>query len=292
MFRLPSEQIPGVYHRRVGDLTVTAVCDGYLYPPVDIVQGISEAETVQMMVAGQGYPTIRASINVFAIRSEDRTVLVDAGCGSTLGTTCGRLCDNLAKAGIALDSVHAVLLTHIHPDHSNGLTTADGEAVFANAEVIVHEAEIAYWLDDAVMALADERARSRYFAAARFCLAPYRDRIRTFTAGEVLPGIVGLPSHGHTPGHVAYRISSAGEDMLFWGDTVHVPELQVPRPDITVRYDVDQARAAFSRQAIFDILLRDNLVVAGAHLHFPGFARLSRTDGSYRLLPEPWAHTL
>lgn len=292
MTKIPSGQVPGVYHRRVGDLTVTAVSDGYYDPPTDIVRGITQEEVARMMIAGQGYPRIRASINVFAIRSKRGTVLVDSGSGTTMGPTSGRLCENLATAGIEFSEVNAVLLTHIHPDHSNGLTSDDGKALFPNAEVIVHEAETAYWLDDAEMAKANERARVRYFEAARFRLAPYRDRMRTFTAGEVLPGIVGLPSHGHTPGHVAYRLSSAGEEMVFWGDTVHFPELQVPRPEITVLYDVDQARAAASRHVLFEILLRDQLLVGGAHLHFPGFARITRTDGIHRLVPEPWAFTL
>jgi glyoxylase-like metal-dependent hydrolase (beta-lactamase superfamily II) len=260
--------------------------------PGDAVRGVGPAEIGQMMVAGLGYPTIRSSVNTFVIRSGHRTILVDAGSGTTMGPTCGRLCDNLAAAGVVLADVDAILLTHVHPDHSNGVTSDDGEALFPRAEVIVHEAEIAHWFDDAAMAMATERARTRYFEAARFRLAPYRDRIRTFGAGEVLPGIVGVSCPGHTPGHVSYRISSAGEDMLIWGDTVHVPELQVPRPDITMLYDVDQTQAAASRKAIFDLVLRDNLVVGGMHLHFPGFARMTRTDGLYRLLPEPWAYTL
>jgi glyoxylase-like metal-dependent hydrolase (beta-lactamase superfamily II) len=149
-----------------------------------------------------------------------------------------------------------------------------------------------HWFDDRAMAAATERAKTRYFAAARFRLAPYQGRIRTFRDGEVLPGIAGIPCPGHTPGHVSYRIGSAGEEILIWGDTVHVPELQVPRPDIYMLYDSDGPMAARSREAIFELAVRDNLLVGGMHLHFPGFARMARRNGQYRVLPEPWAYTL
>jgi glyoxylase-like metal-dependent hydrolase (beta-lactamase superfamily II) len=289
---LPVHQVPAVYHRRLGDLMISTVSDGYVDPPLDVVQVVSQVEVTRLIMAGLGKPTPRISVNMFAVRSAEKTYLVDAGSGTTMGPTCGRLPANLAAAGIALEEVDAVLLTHVHPDHSNGLTSDDGKALFPNAEIIVHENEIAFWFDDAAMAAATPRARTRYFEAARFRLAPYKGRIRTFREGEVLPAISGIPCPGHTPGHSAYRFSSGGEDLLIWGDTVHIPELQVPRPDITMLYDTDQPLAAASRVAMFDLAVRGNLLIGGMHLHFPGFARMARENGGYRILTEPWAYTL
>jgi glyoxylase-like metal-dependent hydrolase (beta-lactamase superfamily II) len=142
------------------------------------------------------------------------------------------------------------------------------------------------------MAAATPQRTYRYFEAVRFRLAPYKGRIWSFREGEVLPAISGIPCPGHTPGHSAYRLSSGTEDLLIWGDTVHVPELQVPRPDITVLFDNDQPLAAASRMAIFDLAVRDNLLIGGMHLHFPGFARMTRENGGYKILTEPWAYTL
>jgi glyoxylase-like metal-dependent hydrolase (beta-lactamase superfamily II) len=292
MRSLPSEQVPGVYHRRLGDLVVTAVTDGYVDPPMDAAQGISQGDAERMILERTGKPRPRISVNMFAVRSPERTYLVDAGSGTTMGPSCGRLPGSLAAAGIAMEDIDAVLLTHVHPDHSNGLTSDEGEALFPNADIIVHENEMSFWFDDAAMAAATERARTRYFAAARFRLAPYRDRISTFRSGEVLPGIAGVPCPGHTPGHSAFRISSGGEEILIWGDAVHVPELQVPRPEITMVYDMDGPAAAASRRAMFDLAVRDGLLVGGMHLHFPGFARMVQRGGEYKALTEPWDHAL
>ena len=289
---MPVSQTRGVYHRRLGEWLVSAVSDGYVDPPVDAVRGITAAEADAMLVHATGSPAVRIGVNMFALRGAGRTILVDAGSGTTMGPSCGRLPDNLAAAGIDPADIDTILLTHVHPDHSNGLTSDEGTALFPRAEIVVHADEMAHWFSDAAMAVATERSRSRYFAAARFRLAPYRDRIRTFSTGEVLPGIVAVPCPGHTPGHCAYRIRSGAEDMIIWGDTVHVPELQVPRPDVTMLFDHDGPAAAASRIAIFEMAVQEGLVVAGMHLHFPGFARLIHEPQGYRLQAEPWAYTI
>ncbi len=287
--QVPQRQIPGVYHRRIGELVVTALSDGYLDGTVEVLQNIEPAEAARMLAAAFR-PGRRTSVNCFAIRSADRLALIETGSGNYLQPSAGKLRSNLAAAGIEPDAVEAVLLTHMHPDHSAGLTDPEtGHRLFANAELVVHANEPQHWDDDAAMAKASERARKLYFQAAREQIAPYRDRLRAFAGGgEVFPGVTAVPLHGHTPGHCGYMISSGSESLLVWGDIIHVPEIQVPRPEVTMEFDTDPDAAAATRRRTFDRVASERLLVAGMHIHFPGFAHLVRDGDGYAMLPEPW----
>ena len=41
MIQVPTGQIPGYYHRRIGDIVVTALSDGYLDGTVEVLQNIT-----------------------------------------------------------------------------------------------------------------------------------------------------------------------------------------------------------------------------------------------------------
>jgi glyoxylase-like metal-dependent hydrolase (beta-lactamase superfamily II) len=289
MVQVPQRQVPGVYHRRIGEIVVTALSDGYLDGTVEVLRNITPDEARQMLTAAFR-PGRRTSVNCFAVRSAGRLALIETGSGNYLQPTAGRLQTNLAAAGIDPAAVEMVLLTHMHPDHSCGLTDpATGRPLFPNAELVVHENEPRHWDDDAAKARGSERERKLYFQAARTQIAPYRDRLRTFQAGkEVFPGVAAMPLSGHTPGHSGYMIASGSDALLVWGDIIHVPEIQVPRPEVTIEFDTDPVAAAETRRRTFDMVAKDRLLVAGMHIHFPGFAHLVRQGGGYALLAEPW----
>jgi glyoxylase-like metal-dependent hydrolase (beta-lactamase superfamily II) len=284
-----TQQVAGIYHRRVGDITVTALNDGHQDVAMATVRGISPEEAAAMLHAAFRPVPRRTTVNGFLIRTPGRVVLVDTGCGPARPTV-GRLAGNLAAAGVTPEQVDAVLLTHLHPDHWGGLKDAEGRAIYPRAEILLHEDEYAYWHDDAAMAREPDPAKQAlFFQGARAHLAPYRGRITQFRGGELVPGLTALPLPGHTPGHTGVMVASGADSLLIWADIVHVQELQVPRPEVVMMVDVDPAAAVATRRALFDRVAAERLAVAGMHLHFPGLAHLGREGEGYRLVPDAWS---
>jgi glyoxylase-like metal-dependent hydrolase (beta-lactamase superfamily II) len=229
----------------------------------------------------------------FLVHCKGRIAIIDTGSGNYLQPSAGFVQRNLAAAGIDAKSIDTVLLTHMHPDHSAGLTDmSNGALLFPNSELVMHENELAYWFEDGEMAKADPRSAKLYFDAGREQVAPYKNRTRLFSDGEVFPGVTAVPSLGHTPGHTAYLIASDNDQLMIWDDTVHVPEVQTAFPEAGMAFDTDLAAAAAARKRMFDCVSADGVLVAGMHLHFPAFARLRRRGDAFALYPEAWVHML
>jgi glyoxylase-like metal-dependent hydrolase (beta-lactamase superfamily II) len=289
---VPAGQIAGLYHRRVGDIVVTALSDGFFITEREMTRNLAREELAQALAASFR-DTVIFSVNAFLIRAGGRTALLETGSGNYLGPTLGHLIGNMKAAGVTPADIDTVLLTHMHPDHSAGLTdTTTGARNFPNAELVVHENEPRHWYDDAKMAAASDLYKHLHFQMTRERTQPYLDRMRTFVKGEVFPGVTAIPSHGHTPGHTAFLIESRNERLLVWGDTIHIPEVQFARPEIAMVPDTDPDAAVASRRRILDMAVSERLLVTGMHMHFPGFGHVARERDAFRFHPEAWRQTL
>ncbi len=265
--------------RKIGDLEVTTVSDGVLNATLNNFVGIERAECERL----SGFPAqgpVPLAVNAFLVTFNGKRALVDTGSSTTMGPTLGKLPENLRAIGVPPESIDYVLLTHIHPDHSNGLVDGDGRPNFPSAEVIVSGEDIRFWLEtDPTSAMSEMRQRN--ILASRRAFAPYRGRVRAVADGEALPGISAHPQPGHTPGHTGWLLSSGREALLIWGDIVHVAGVQLARPDAALTFDVDPQAAAKARARVFDWVAADHLQVAGAHLDLPGFGYLTPRGTGY-----------
>ena len=266
---------------RVGEMTVTAVSDGILKTALDVVLGVSR-ETCERLAKCAFDDPIYLHVNSFLIEHAGRKLLVDTGAGNSMQPTLGKLPDNLRAMGIPPESIDVILLTHLHGDHANGLIDPDGKAIYPRAEVILHQLESRFYLEREPSERDNDRVR-RAIPVTKRVTAPYRDRIRTISDGEVLPGITAVLQPGHTPGHTCWLLQSGGERLLVWGDIVHLASVQVPRPDAALVYDVDPMLAPQTRARVFDWIARERLRVAGAHVEFPGFAEVTRQGDGYAI---------
>ncbi|MDP4025047.1 MBL fold metallo-hydrolase [Methylobacterium sp. NEAU 140] len=283
-----SKPLPGVLRWNLGDLTVTALNDGWFQASLDLVTGVDTAEAGRLQVAGFRTEQPKITLNAFLITGPGRKpVLVDTGYGALApAETLGRAGAALATTGVRPEDVETVLVTHLHPDHVGGLAR-DGAAVYPNAEVVVHAAEAAHWLPDAALARAPDEAKP-YFEGARNALAPYKGRVREQSGGEVLPGITAVHLPGHTPGHCGFRIVSGDKALLIWTDVVHMPAIQFKNPEAGVAFDVDGDQARATRKRILDEVATEKTFIAGSHLEFPTFGYVARDGAGYSFVPALW----
>lgn len=282
---------PGYHHVQVGDVLVTSLNDGQFEASTALVVGVPETESEALLRDSFRALPPRITVNCFLLRFGGRHVLVDAGGGKAMGNQLGHAPERLAALGVAPSAIETVLLTHAHVDHVFGLIDADGRALYPNAEIVINADETAFWLNEENEARAPEGRRA-YFGFARQGLAPYRRRMRTVQDGaEVLPGITQRHLPGHTPGHSGYLIGSGAHSLLIWGDVVHLPGIQFPRPEAGLLFDIDAEQARQSRAHAFAMTASEKLLVAGMHLDFPTFGHVARHGSGYWFEPTVWAPT-
>jgi glyoxylase-like metal-dependent hydrolase (beta-lactamase superfamily II) len=265
--------------KTIGDIEVTALSDGVLGTSFDVVLDVAKPE-IERLSGRKSTDPVHIDVNAFLLRRGGKYALIDTGSGNTMGPTLGKLPENLRALGVAPASIGTIFLTHLHPDHSNGLVDDDGRAVYPNAEVVLHEREASFWLDRDEASGETERIR-RNIAKSRVTTAPYRARLRRVRDGEAAPGISALLMPGHTPGHTGWLVQSGKDGLLIWGDLVHLASIQVARPRTGLIYDVDPQMAGETRARMFDRIAADRLQVAGAHMDFPGFGALTRKGSDF-----------
>lgn len=71
-------------------------------------------------------------------------------------------------------------------------------------------------------------------------------------------------------------------------DTVHSADLRLALADIGFDFDEDSAEAAATRNQLFDMVATEKMLVAGSHIHFPGFGRVQRSGDADRFAPATW----
>jgi glyoxylase-like metal-dependent hydrolase (beta-lactamase superfamily II) len=277
-------QAPGYYRMPLGKFVITAVSDGTVTIPLDkLLTHISPQELKQRMAQEAMTPQAETSINTFVIDTGKQRVLVDTGAGPLFGKAGGHLLENLRAAGYPAETLDAVLLTHIHGDHSGGVSL-NGKPVFPNALVYVDKKDVDFWLNTANLSKVEASQRHTFKESAD-SLNPViaADKLRTFTAPlRVLDGIQALPAPGHTPGSVVYRVESEGQTLVLWGDIIHAKAVQMPDPEVAIHFDVNQQQAVQTRERILAQVAREGDWVAAAHISFPGLGHVKVEGNGYR----------
>src|SRR5262245_48713894 len=210
-----AELVPSRYAHRVGEIDVLVVSDGVLSLPGAML-GHNVAPAVRAAWLGDMFiplDVLEWAMNAVVVRTGGRTILIDAGIGGEFPDLprAGLWAERLADAGIDLESVTDVVLTHMHMDHCGGLL-ADGVKERLRPDLRVHVAatEADFWVspDFSRVSMPPGFPDALRRTAKRF-LNEYHSQLRTFEMeSEVAPGVVVQRTGGHTPGHSVVRLAS------------------------------------------------------------------------------------
>ncbi len=268
----------GVYRMKLGDFEVVALQDAVNPRPLDKL--ISNPEEIPKAGVAKPDDPVKLQVNAFVVNTGSDLIMVDSGNGGSVGQTVA----HLQAAGYRPEQVTMVLLTHLHGDHVGGMTV-DGKPTFPNAKVFLEKREADFWIDP-------EREktdpRKGGMQKARENLAPYDAAgklIRFDGVSRIVPGVTVVPAYGHTPGHTAYMLDSKGRKLLVWGDIMHVQQLQLPNPNVSLVFDVD---ADMARQTRKDFLIKaaaEGYPIAGMHMAWPGIGHIRKSGTGYAWEP-------
>ncbi len=287
-------QNAGWYRFRLGSFECTVAWDGYIHHSYEGIYPNAAPEEMARLKALYRLPVdhIPMDLNPVVVNMGERLVLIDTGMGkwSTMfGDKMGRLTENLAAAGIATDQIDDILMTHLHPDHSFGLVHPDGSPIYPKARLHVCDADWQEWTDEVNLTRND--FRKPWTEGTLKAVAPYRDRLQLFRAGDqILPGVTTASVAGHARGMTAFIFESDGHKVMFTGDVAHHQIYDPVHPEwyFHMDYDSDPEQGATAKATIFRRAVDEGIRFHGYHFPYPGLGDLVReSDGTYRFFPEP-----
>ncbi|SOB89608.1 glyoxylase-like metal-dependent hydrolase (beta-lactamase superfamily II) [Rhodobacter sp. JA431] len=275
----PTETLPRVPYRRLklGDFTLTTLLAGTrpMTEPQTIF-GLNATAEEFAALSAEAFIPADASLNGFTptlVETGSEVVLFDTGLAPE-GITAA-----LTAAGVAPEAVTLVVLTHMHGDHIGGLS--DGTTpTFPNARYATGKVEYDYWAG---------AGNTGFDAKVR----PLADQM-TFLADGDSPaeGLTAIFAPGHTPGHMAFRIDSAGQNLILTADTANHYVWSLERPDWEVKYDMDATQAAATRHKLLGMIAAERLPFIGYHMPFPGVGFLEAKGEGFHFVPASYQFDL
>ena len=272
------------HHFSIGDFHCLAINDGDY--PGDAGMLFANAPEEALARALQEHDLqpdhLPSTWTCLLVETGDHVVLIDAGAGDVLQATGGRLRPALAAEGFAASDIDTVVITHGHGDHIGGCIDAEGRPAFPEARYVMWQSEWDFWRSEENLAQVSAWAAR----VARNCLLPVAPLMETInTEAEIVPGIRAVAAPGHTVGHIALEITSAGESLLYMADAaLHPIHLEHPEWVATVDGNAEQtvaSRRALCRRAA----RRDALVLAFHFAPFPSLGRIMEAGEAWTWEP-------
>jgi glyoxylase-like metal-dependent hydrolase (beta-lactamase superfamily II) len=268
-------------HITLGSIRVTYLPDGYaLFSPTFLfpTTTLADWQPYQHLLNQDGQ--ILASIGAYSIQTPGHTILVDAGFGpgqfaleKNAFLQGGELLSSLQKAELTPADIDLVFITHLHPDHVNGISRqVNGEqgVLYPNARLLVRRSE---W-----QRMATQAERYGVEEAVRL-LEPRIELIEENTL--LVPEITVLATPGHVSGHTSLLISAGEQRIILLGDIFH-NNVQVEHPEWRNVFDSDHEQAMKTRHYILEELAKPATIGVASHFAGSVFGQVTFAQGKYQ----------
>ncbi|RCS25821.1 MBL fold metallo-hydrolase [Phyllobacterium salinisoli] len=282
-----SDAMPQRFNRfKLGDFEVTTILDGLRssdgpYPTF----GADQSQDAMGELMRQNFLPETKFVNGFTptlVNTGSELILFDTGFGEGgRANGQGQLAAAMQASGYSPDQVSIVVLTHLHGDHIGGLMEG-GAPAFPNARYAAGQIEYDFWTSDDRKGTPAENNAKLVDAKVK----PLVEKTSFINPGDlIVPGITSEAAFGHTPGHLIFRLESAGKQLVLTADTANHYVASLQRPDWNVAFDIDKTQAAETRKRVFDMIATDRLPFIGYHMPFPAVGYVEKLDVGYRFVP-------
>ena len=284
---------PLVESRTIGRLRVHAIQAGGQKLDGGAMFGVVPKPLWERRIPADERNRIQLGMRCLLIEHDVGLVLIDNGAGNkehgkfydiygieNAGSPT-QLEDGIRAAGFDPADVSLVINSHLHFDHAGGNTmrAADGSIrpSFPNARYVMQRGEYEYATHT------NERTAASYFPHNFVPLV--EAGLVDFIEGdrEIVAGIRGIPTPGHTPHHQGLLVESDGEKAFFIADlaptAAHLPLAWI------MGYDVEPLVTLETKRRILKRAVEEGWLVVFEHDASTPWARLAHDGKAYTTAP-------
>ncbi|HEV8079303.1 MAG TPA: MBL fold metallo-hydrolase [Chitinophagaceae bacterium] len=179
-------------------------------------------------------------IQPFVIVTSKDILLLDTGLGFTNANGILQIHQNLLNNGIDPSDITKVLITHLHKDHSGGISQQQ------NREKILSFSNATYYINKQEFDFAVENTKSSYILED-FEILKNSPQANFIKGNNIIDDYIKYEVTGaHSPYHQVFWIEDNKEKIFFGGDVA--PQLQQMKNRFIAKYDYDGKKSMLLRQ--------------------------------------------
>ena len=278
-----------------GDFTIHRVIEQEttFLPALDMLPGLTpdvldeNRPWMQQAHAIDPQDTLILAFQSYVVKTPYHTILIDSCIGNDKPRparpkwhmkTDDTYLRALSAAGLGVGDIDFVMCTHLHVDHIGWNTRLENGRwvpTFPNARYVFRKTEFDYWTAQ------HAKAEVPPFADSVLPVVEAKKAEIVTNDYQIGDHVRLLPTPGHTPGHVAFAFGRGRDEAVFSGDLMHSP-LQARYPELSAKFDVDQAQAATTRRSFLERYCDTDTTCCTAHFPSPSAGKIRRCGNGFR----------